>query len=71
MDMTPIYTPRSESEAAIITSMMNAYQIEFVMQGAAFGSMYPGPIANSLNARILMVRSDQAEEAKQLLAEFM
>lgn len=71
MDMTPIYAPRSESEIAIITSMMQAYEIDFVMQGGAFGSMYPGPIASSLNARILMVRADQADEARQLLAGFL
>lgn len=71
MDMTPIYTPQSESEAAIVISMMQAYGIEFVMQGNAFGSMYPGPVSNSLNARILMVRADQADEARQLLADFI
>jgi len=71
MEMTAIYTPRSESEAAIITSMMHAYEIEFVMQGAAFGSIYPGPMATSLNARVLMVRTDQADEARQLLASFI
>lgn len=71
MELTPIYTPQSESEAAIITSMMQAYDIEFVMQGAAFGTMYPGPMANSLNERILMVRADQADEARLLLAKFI
>lgn len=71
MEMTPIYEPRSESEAVIITSMMQAYKIDFVMQGGAFGSMYPGPVSNSLNARILMVRADQADEARQLLASFI
>ncbi|WP_017522675.1 hypothetical protein [Pusillimonas noertemannii] len=71
MDMTPVYTPRSESEAAVITSMMQAYGIDFVMQGGAFSSMYPGPVSNSLNAQVLLVRADQVETARQLLATFM
>lgn len=71
MEMTPVYSPRSESEAAVVTSMMQAYQIDFVMQGGAFSTMYPGPVANSLNAQVLMVRKDQAELARQLLAAFM
>lgn len=71
MEMTPIYAPRSESEAAVITSMMQAYGIEFFMQGGAFSTMYPGPMANSLNAQMLMVRADQAALAKELLATFI
>lgn len=70
MDMTPVYTPRSESEAAVITSMMQAYGIDFFIQGGAFSTMYPGPLANSLNAQVLLVRRDQAEIARQLLATF-
>lgn len=69
--MKPIYAPKTESEAAVIASLMQAYGIEYLMQGAAFSTMYPGPLTNSLNAQMLMVRNDQAELAKQLLEEFL
>ncbi|MDX3895637.1 hypothetical protein [Pusillimonas sp.] len=71
MDMTPVCTPRSESEAAVIASMMQAYGIDFVMQGGAFSTMYPGPVSTSLNAQVLLVRMDQADMARELLAGFM
>ena len=71
MAMTPIYAPRTESEAAVIESMMQAYGIHYFMQGGAFSSMYPGPVSNGLNAQMLMVDEDQAELARQLLNEFL
>ncbi|NYT66645.1 hypothetical protein H0A58_11785 [Alcaligenaceae bacterium] len=69
--MVPIYSPRSESEAAVITSLMQAYGITFLMQGGAFSSMYPGPVTNSLNAQTLMVDADHVPLATQLLQPFI
>lgn len=69
--MIPIYTPKSESEASVISSLLEAYGVDFHMQGAAFSTMYPGPIANSLNAQRLLVPEDQAEFARQLIRNFM
>lgn len=71
MDMTPIYSPRTASEASVLTALMQAYDIDFVMQGAAFSSMYPSEVASSLNEQVLMVRADQAELARQLLQTFL
>ena len=71
MDMTPIYSPRSASEASVLTAMMQAYDIDFVMQGAAFSTMYPGPVASGINEQVLMVRTDQVELARQLLDTFL
>ncbi|MDS1141361.1 hypothetical protein RE432_13050 [Pusillimonas sp. SM2304] len=69
--MIPIYSPKSESEAAVIVSLMQAYDVPFLMQGGAFSSMYPGPVSNSLNAQTLLVDKDYAEMARQLLQPFM
>lgn len=69
--MIPIYCPKSESEAAVIASLMHAYGVSFLMRGGAFSSMYPGPVANSLNAQTLMVQENQAELAMQLLQPFI
>lgn len=66
-----LYAPKSESEAAVIISLMEAYGVRYVMQGGAFSKMYPGPVSNSLNAQMLMVDEDQAELARELLKEFV
>lgn len=69
--MIPIYSPKSESEAAVITSLMQAYGITFLMQGAAFSGMYPGPVTNSLNAQTLMVDAKHVQLATQLIQPFV
>ncbi len=71
MEMTPIYTPQSQSEATVIAALMDAHDIRYVMQGQAFGSMYPGPLSVSLNESILLVAHEDAELARELLEPFM
>ncbi|NLY63938.1 MAG: hypothetical protein GX070_07525 [Alcaligenaceae bacterium] len=71
MDMIPVYTLKSESEAAVITSLMTAYEIDFLISGKNFSSMYPGAVSTGLNEQTLMVKAEQAELAKELLAPFL
>ncbi|TEA77999.1 putative signal transducing protein [Allopusillimonas ginsengisoli] len=68
--MIPIYSPKSESEAAVIEALMQAYDIPYVMRGGAFSSMYPGPVTNSLNQQALLVDESDVELAMQLIAPF-
>ncbi len=69
--MIPIYCPNSDSEAAAIAALMQAYDIPFVMSGGAFSSMYPGPLTNSLNAQTLMVDERHVELARELIKPFL
>lgn len=71
MDMTPLYTPRSTSEASVIAALLNAHDIRYIMQGAAFSSMYPGPFSTSLNECTLLVADEDMEFARQLIEPFM
>lgn len=71
MDMVPVYSPKTESEAAVVTALMQAYGVAFFMRGGAFSTMYPGPVLSSLNEQMLMVESDQADMARDLLADFV
>ena len=71
MDLVPIYAPRNESESAVITSLMQAYNVEFFIRGGAFSKMYPGPVATDLNAQMLMVHRDDEQIARELLAPFL
>ena len=54
----------------MIVSLMQAYDVPFLMRGGAFSSMYPGPISNSLNAQTLLVDKEHADMARQLLQPF-
>lgn len=69
--MIPLYRPRSDAQATVIASMLEAYGVDFVMQGAAFSSMYPGPLATSLNAQVLLVNRKDLARARELLAGFL
>lgn len=71
MNMVPIYAPQTESEASVIRSIMEAYEIEFFIQGGGFSTLYPGPVSTSLNTQMLMVAEEQAELAKSLLVSFI
>lgn len=71
MEMVPIYRPKSNSEALVISSLMQAHGIRHLMQGGAFSSLYPGALSTSLNAQTLVVDAAQAELARALLADFM
>jgi hypothetical protein len=71
MDMTPLYTPQSTSEATVIAALLDAHDIRYIMQGAAFSSMYPGPFSTSLNECTLLVANEHIEFARQLLGPFM
>lgn len=71
MKMIPIYRPKSNSEALVIGSLMQAHGIRHLMQGGAFSSLYPGGLSTSLNAQTLMVDAVQADLARALLTNFM
>lgn len=70
MDMTPIYTPRSPSEASVIAALLDAHAVRYVMQGQAFSAMYPGPLSNSLNASVLLVALEDVGLARELIRPF-
>lgn len=69
--MIPLYAPRDTAEAAVVAALLEAYDVRFFIQGQAFGSLYPGPLSNSLNALMVMVDAGQVDLARELLAEFM
>ena len=54
-----------------LAALMDAHNIRYVMQGQAFGSMYPGPLSVSLNESILLVAHEDAELARELLEPFI
>jgi len=69
--MVELYSPTSEPEAAVISSLLEAYQVEFFIRGGAFGKLYPGAQVGSFNTQTFMVPEAKLELARELISEFM
>ena len=69
--MVPIYTPRSSSEATVIAALLRAHHVDFLLQGEAFSSLYPGPLSTSLNVQMLLVTPEHEALARSLLRDFL
>lgn len=69
--MVPVYSPLTESEAAVISALLEAYGIPFFIRGGAFSKLYPGLLIKDYNVQTFMVPADSYEVARELLAEFI
>lgn len=69
--MVPVYSPLTESEAAVISAMLAAHNIPFFIRGGAFSKLYPGMQIKDYNTQTFMVPAESYELAKELLAEFI
>ena len=69
--LVPIYTPQTESEAAVISSLLEAYNIPFYLRGGAFSKLYPGLQISHYNTQTFMTSTADAELAQALLADFL
>ena len=69
--MIPIYTPKTESEVAVISSLLQAYEIPFFIRGGAFSKLYPGLQIKDYNTQTVMVPVELYEDARELLADFI
>jgi hypothetical protein len=69
--MIPIYTPQTESEVAVISSMLEAYEIPYFIRGGAFSKLYPGLQIKDYNTQTFMVPVEFQDSARELLNEFI
>jgi len=69
--MVPLYTPATESEASVISGLLEAYQIPFFIRGGAFGKLYPGVQISPYNTQTFMVPETDLEFARGLIADFV
>jgi hypothetical protein len=67
----PIYTPQTESEVAVISSMLAAYEIPYFIRGGAFSKLYPGMQIKDYNTQTFMVPAEFQESARELLNDFI
>jgi hypothetical protein len=69
--MVPVYTPIDESEAAVISAMLKAYEVPFYIRGGGFSKLYPGMQIKDYNTQTFMVPADQYDFSRELLSEFI
>lgn len=68
MNFLAIATPKTESELAVMVSMLEAYGIQHFVHNRGFGGLYPGMQIELYNVRRLMVPAEQAPDAIELLS---
>lgn len=69
--MVPVYSPISESEAAVISAMLEAHEIPFFIRGGFFSKLYPGMQIQDYNTQTFMVPLEHRDLARELLSDFI
>jgi hypothetical protein len=70
MALVRVLSPRSESEIAVVTSLLEAHGIPVFIHGRHFGSLLPGLQIGSHNTQSVMVPEERAADARELLSAF-
>ena len=70
MALVRVLSPQSESEVAVVTSLLEAHDIPVFIHGRHFGSLLPGLQIGSYNTQSIMVPEECVTDAMELLTEF-
>jgi len=70
MEFLPVAKPRTESELAVMVSLLEANGIQHFVHNRGFGGLYPGMQIELYNVQRLMVPAAQASDALELLSVF-
>ena len=68
MSLVAVAEPQTESELSVMLSLLEANNIPSYVQNGGFGGLLPGPQINIYNARRVMVPSECANEARDILS---
>lgn len=66
--MKKLYVPNSESELAVIRSVLDSADIPYYVKNEYFGSLHIGPVIGGLNNKPIFVHEDHYKDAKDILA---
>lgn len=69
--MKKVYTPRDESELAVIRSILDSAEIPYYIKNEHFGSLYIGPAMGGFNSKPIFVSEEYVEQTKELLSNFI
>jgi hypothetical protein len=70
MSLVRVLSPQSESELAVVTSLLEAHDIPVFVHGRHLGSLLPGIQIGSYNTQSIMVPEECVNDALELLADF-
>lgn len=70
-DLRWLYAPRSEGELAVLRSVLQWAGIRHFVHNNYFGTMQVGPEIDLLNRKTIMVPAVQAEQARELVLDFL
>jgi len=70
MALVRVLSPQSESEIAVVTSLLEAHGIPVFVHGRHFGSLLPGLQIGNHNTQSVMVPEERAADALELLSAF-
>lgn len=70
MALVRVLSPQSESEIAVVTSLLEAHDIPVFIHGRHLGSLLPGLQIGNYNTQSIMVPEERAADALELLSEF-
>jgi len=70
-EMCWLYSPRSEGELAVLSSILRWAGIRYFIHNHYFGTMRVGPELDLMNRRTFMVPTSQAEDAADVLHDFL
>ena len=68
MDLVAVAEPQSESELAVMLSLLEADNLPAFVHGGGIGGLLPGPQIGSYNTRRIMVPGSCEEKARAALA---
>lgn len=70
MAFVQVFSPRSESEAMVVRSLLEAHDIPVFVHGRHFGSLLPGIQIGTASMQSIMVPEERVADALELLAGF-
>ena len=70
-DVVPIFTPRTPSDLAVVLCLLHAYGFPYFVHDYYFGGLYPGAVFALYNLRRVLVPTEMASEARQLVDDFL
>jgi len=71
MEFVTVAVPQSESELSVMVSVLDANDIPHFVLNRGFGGLYPGMKVHLFNGQRVMVLTDRASDARDLLAVFL
>ena len=69
--MIKLYSPRTEGEAALLKSVLDAARIPYFVHNDYFASLRIGPQIDLLNMKTFMVPDDSRERAQDLILDYL